>query len=424
MVYWSFQYPVGIYQVPFFVAIGFIAFIVPQLIGLYLNPAPLTLDIIDKFSLMSIFCVLACWISYIKVKINHQYLLKINKKYNYSLSKLFEWGIIYTIVGNFFFLLIGNLDDSDISTQATGIFTVFIFFGRLIYPGFVLLLIPTLSKPLFVRVMICLCATLQPLTRFLIFGRRSELLIFICIILLSLFFIKKIVIPKQFLLIGIMLGFVFGISVGQYRNIVTDYNLTFLDLLSNQAIARITEGLTSVNWIDGITQSFSGEKSSEVKFAASAMEAIESDGGYGLGRGYWNKLIFSYIPAQFVGKELKESFYLLSPNVINLIQARFGFQTFRTGLTITCVGELFVEFWFFGSFIFCIISYFYKHLWTLANEYDDLIVQVFYCLMLPFCVVAIGSATSNLLSQVVYNYAAMIPVVLYSRFDKKVVYFL
>jgi hypothetical protein len=410
VIYWSCANSTRIYQLPFFVVIGFLAFIVPQLFGLYVDPYPLTFGTIDLASFMSIICVTTCWVSYANIKINHINLSKIN--YNYSTDRLFHWGIFYSIVGNIFFALIGELDESYISTQATGLFVAYLFFARLIYPGFALIAIPTFANPTLVRVVIFLLSTLQPLVRFLVFGRRTETLVFLSIIFLSLFFIRKIVVQKRFLFPVLLIGTIFGLSIGQYRSLVTNADIS---LFTIEGAQQIINAVSSIDWINGLTQSSSGEKSYELKFAASAIEAVQSTGQYGFGRGYWNRLVFNFIPAQLVGEELKTSLYLPSVNVIDIVQKYFGFQTFRTGLTITCVGELFVEFWFFGCLVFWVISYAYKHLWTLANDYSNSMAQVLYCLVLPFSVVAVGAGTSNLLSQIVYYLIFLYPVFLYSK---------
>lgn len=416
---WGFKREGGIYEFPFITAVTFLMYIIPQAFGLYNNPFPVSPLGLELTMLMGIFCLLCCWRGYAQAQPNHSILSKLN--FTCSVDKLFHCGIIYTVIGTIFFYLIGQLPtELTEETQWSGITVAYLFFAQLIYPGFAMLLIPTLLTPSPLRYAICFPAIFLLMIRGLVLARRTEMALLLLITLVSFFFIKKYTVPRSLVILGVIIGLLYTHGIGEYRSEIVEadlkqFNLQFF-FLEFTWLTDLIDVILKMNWFNVFDRLWAGEASvSDVlRYGAATVEATNNVGQFGLGTGYWNRVVFHFIPRQIVGSDIKQMFYFPAPDYHNIVFNYFKTQAFRTGLTVTVIGELFREFWFFGAFLYWILAGYFKQLWFLAASLKNPIFQVFYVIIIPFVGTAVSHGLANLFVQFIYYIIFMIPVILYS----------
>ena len=414
-IIWSFIKYDHIYSFHTITFFAFFAFIGPQFIGLYNNPYPISLWAIDLSNFIASACLITCLISYSYFN-NKKYCSKISNQY-YSekvFNIIFFFGVFYTIVGSFFIFLLGNLPIEELSSsQWTGTPVLYLFFARLIYPGFALLLFPTLKNPTFFKILLVFLSLALPLLRFFLLARRTELAILLSIIALGFFFTRNFK-PKKFLVfIFCFLFILFSSSVGSYRNSLNSANANPYDILSiskKDWLGDVINSVSSVDWVDGINEANSGNKLSELKFAASVIEVSTEKGEYGFGTIYWNKFINNFVPSQLVGKDFRNSILISSPDFIGLTYNYYGQRTFRTGLTGVVVKDVYSQFSFFGPLVYIPVSWFFNRVWVIANNQNDLLIQIFYSLIIHTAAIAVVGGFGNMFNQIFYFYIFLLPV--------------
>ncbi|MEE4213090.1 MAG: hypothetical protein V2I43_27910 [Parvularcula sp.] len=115
------------------------------------------------------------------------------------------------------------------------------------------------------------------------------------------------------------------------------------------------------------------QESPEIKNASHLIYAVQVSGGYTMGGQVWNRFVFQYVPAQFVGADIKQDLMLtpwpaeLTYNVNRYVPT--------TGSTQTGIATAFMEFWYFGSLLFYLNAYVMGRLWRRAlagNSWDKL----------------------------------------------------
>jgi hypothetical protein len=88
------------------------------------------------------------------------------------------------------------------------------------------------------------------------------------------------------------------------------------------------------------------------------MEATAIGGHYTYGLHFWNKLVFGFVPAQYVGKGVKDS--LMIPLTDDTQYTQFQKDT---GTCETGIAEAFMAFGYFGCGLFFVMGAFMRWLW-------------------------------------------------------------
>lgn len=350
-----------IYQYPFFMGSMFVSFILPQAFSLVDNPgSAVTQEALERVLLFSCFCAAACWIGY-QTKPNKKWLAKLNIIIDER--KLFKAGIVLMAQGCLFNFLISRItiEKSPVNGNWTGPATIFTFFGSVIYIAFAIFLLQTLKRPNAIN---CICVVVSgwiPLQGVL-GGRRQATMTFIIFIGLSLLLVYRYT-PPRWLVITAVLSLAVIIPVfGHVR-------------------AGFWELVFSGNWqeIISLSQSvFTTQQKGEIlelRNAALLMDASERI-GYGYGTGWWDAIIFQYVPGQILGYDFKKS---LQFNLITneSLKELYGY-TVSVGTTTTGIGDSFTEFGYFGFIIFALIGYVFKNLWISAFYQKSTISRLFY----------------------------------------------
>ncbi|BAQ61194.1 hypothetical protein GM3708_1600 [Geminocystis sp. NIES-3708] len=397
ILWWSFREPLKLYQFPFFITIACLIYIVPQLFALIEDPYPVSPDYVDLTIFLTILSLFLFFYGYAKKEGDTQ-VFNENNKIKTLDQRIFYIGIIYTIIGLVSNLAIGNVDiEQQRVAQWSGILTVYAFFQRLLYFGFAINLYFAIIKRNFLYWFVFGISAFWPIFKMLFYARRTEAVTYITIVLLTLWFIKGVIPQSKLVLIGIVIGFFFINAIGALRSELFQVNIGYSNWQDFFTFNWIDDWLTAfqnVNWWEESTKLFQSSKDneylsttnlSETKYAASVIQVTNETGQFDYGTRYWNRIVFGFIPAQFLGKTFKESLYLQFNESLQVrIFDYFSTQTFQTGYILPVMAELFSQFWFFGFFICYFIGKQFKNLWLSVNQKPKISNQLLYPIALVF----------------------------------------
>jgi hypothetical protein len=391
--------PRRLFEYPWAMSAVFAAFVAPQLLSLLNRPDRIPPGSYAPLVGMAILCMLACWLGYAKkpspgvargctVRLNDDRLL-------HGGLALLAIGIVST------FLMAGAAELAENRTQHgifTGASTMWHFFGQLQPLGFGIVLMSALRRPDTVTIGAVVAGLWSPLVAAVFFGRREPTVLTALIIMLSLFFRKGVSPPRWVVLFGILAaGFLIPIT-SEYRMYAKDDGLM---------------ALTRFDPIQTLSDAYWNGKAGELSYAAHVIAATRETGEYGYGRGYWNTMVFRFVPAQIVGQDTKEGLMLANPSTTQLVLPRRSGVT--VGTTQTGLADSFSEFGYFGCLFFALVAVLFRNLWEAATRYRSTSAQLLYMVMLSSSMRAITHQTWDFLPALVYNGLFLGVVFLYAR---------
>jgi hypothetical protein len=352
-----------IYQYPFFMGCMFLSFILPQAFALIANPGSVSPEALDNVLLVSSICAAACWVGY-QIKPNTKWLKTLDIATDDR--KLFIAGITLMAQAWFFnFVLSRTTVQIAANYNWTGPGTIYLFFIQAGNIAFGIFLLQALKRPQFLNI-ICTLISGWPLFSTVLAGRRQPTMTFAIIIGISLFLVHRSVPPRWLIVTG-MLMVVFLIPLfGELRGGV--WNLVF-----------------SGNWqeILSVTQrAFNSQQKGdilELRNAALVIDVANRTGLYGFGTGWWDSIVFQFVPGQIVGFDFKKSlqFNLWDTTYIEILKNLYGY-TRPNGSTIPGVGDCYMEFSYLGCVVFGVIAYMFKHIWISAVYQKSTFSRIFY----------------------------------------------
>jgi hypothetical protein len=351
-----------IYQYPFFMGCMFLSFILPQAFALIANPGPVSAEALDNVLIVSSFCAAACWVGY-QIKPN----LKILKTLYIPTDdrKLFIAGIMLMAQAWFFnFLLSRTTVQIAANYNWTGPATIYLFFIQAGNIAFVIFLLQALKRPEFLNI-ICTAIAGWPLFSTVLIGRRQPTMTFAIILGISLFLVRRCLPPRWLIVIAILM-------------------VTFLIPLFGELRGGTWNLIFSGNWqeILSVTQrAFNSQQKGdilELRNAALVIDIANRTGLYGFGTGWWDSIVFQFVPGQIVGFDFKKSLqFNLWDTYSQALGNLYGYIR-PNGSTIPGVGDCFLEFGYLGCGIFGLTAYMFKHLWISAVYQKSTFSRVFY----------------------------------------------
>lgn len=388
--------PQLVYQYPYFMAATFTVFILPQAYALYRNGWGGFY--LEPTLLMSFLCLAACWVGYIP-RAHPGFIRKLNGPVN--TDRFLHGGILMVLVGWYFTYKFGTLPEEELSSMLTGIGTIYLFFGGLVYPGFAICFYCALkNRGAFARIISALAAWV-PIQAAVFHGRREPTALFILSLGMSLFFIRGIR-PPRWLVAALILGTMFIIpATGEYRKTAAEDPLT---------------ALKQIDFIEQFNDYFEPDAISELKNATVLIAATQESGDYGFGTEYWNRIVFRFVPAQFVGKKFKNSLMIGGEERDwDEIVARSASFDLPTGSTVTGLGDSFNQFGYLGCLVFAAIGYVFKNLWAAANEPDGTVAQILYIQVTTSAMRALTNQSIDFLPGLIYGAIFIGLVALYAK---------
>jgi hypothetical protein len=310
-------------------------------------------------------------------------------------AKLKTIATIYTILGCFFFFLIVRTytefeeAGKEGPTQATGIITIYFQLYQLVNVAFPILLYLALKKPNFSNIALTMIASFPSLYLIISGGRRETTALFVLSVAFVFFYKYKIVPPRSAIIGIILFAMLIIPATADYRNLADKHGawkaMQSLDL-RNSFVRYFAEG---------------GEYL-ELGAAAHVIDAYTFTGRYQYGAGYWNTLVFRYVPAQFVGREFKSSLMLGGGSV----PLRNGYQIPR-GLTITGMGDSFMQFGYLGCIFYFFLGGFFRTLWHFSLGSSSILVHVLYIICSVQALLTVTHSTVNFFPGILFSFVAL-----------------
>jgi hypothetical protein len=387
--------PAKIYQFPFGAAAVFLGFIVPPLFGLlkadYLPPWAM-----ERYVFMCILCLAACQLGN-SFGVRHP--IRIARAVGYDASKWLVGAAVLISVGGLAYLKNRSLFSADLDTS-TGVMVAVGFFATLLRYGFIMMVVHFLKTGNRYAFVLAGLAAMYYLDRIVFLGRRRDMIEFAFVLAGSIWLVKGRALPRLLVVGAIVLTTLFFASVGFYRSVAV-----------SRSGEREWSRLKEIDLI-GTFITTCEEGTSETIAGIYLTAAVAAEDTYDFGLGYWNALVFGYLPAQIVGPAVKQSFYLplLSPK--QLAERKYGF-TPSTGSTVTGMVDCFGAFWYFGCLKFFLIAYVMQRLYRRA-EAGNVMAQCLYLFLMTSALHAITHSTYWFLNAWIQIAFFWLPVMIYA----------
>ncbi|HEY8835154.1 MAG TPA: hypothetical protein VIM09_06180 [Chthoniobacterales bacterium] len=374
----------------------FAAFILPQAYAAYQSEWGGWY--LDAALIMSTLCLAACWFGYLP-RAHPALLEKFNVRVNPA--RFFHGGVLLVAVGYYFTYRFGTLGEDDITSTLTGIGTIYLFFGALVYPGFAICFYCALNGQGPLTWIATGIAAWVPLQAAIFYGRREPTVLFLLSLAMILYFLKGKPLPRL-LIIAAVVGAMFAIpATGEYRKSAAEDPL---------------EAFQQLDFADQFNQYFNEDAPSEFKNAVTLIAVTMAQGDYEMGIGYWNRLVFRFVPAQFLGETFKNSLMIgHGPRDYgDYVELATGFRL-PAGSTVTGIGDSFNQFGLFGCLVFAGIAYLFKNLWVAANQPGGTVAQILYIQVSTSGMRALTHQTIDFLPGFIYSAIFIGLVALYAR---------
>jgi hypothetical protein len=391
--------PERVYECPWFMGFAFTGFVMPQAYGLVTGRfAPD--EWIAATMLMSILCLGACWIGYIKTTPGAVAMRRLSIEIDPPRFAIA--GFLFVLMGIWFDRVIDAMPLNAKGSQWTGIVTIYGFFANQIITGFAISLFCALRYKYKICWFLAGCAAIIPLRAAIIWGRRESTVLFLMTIMMALYFVKGIKAPRGVIIFLLIASTVLIPVTEQYRMSQHHDFAALIDSLD------FTEPLKA--YADPTTIS-------EVKNAMYVIAACRASSSYQFGAAYWNRIVFNFVPAQFVGKPFKDSLMIGNPEASDPARMVTDFIGYAlpTGSTLTGIGDSFNQFWFLGCLFFAGMGCFFRYIWSAAHLGENAIIQVFYIQVMVGAMHALTHESMDFLPAIIYSGGFLFLVVLFAR---------
>lgn len=351
--------PVLSFEYPAFMAFAFAAFILPQAISLMRFPGSVQDESVTAVLTMACLCMGCCLAGY-RLAPSRMAIRLASRPIDPE--RFFHVGIVFIVIGLAATATMSRIqvEYAEVTGGMTGTATLVLFFRQLAYPGFAIALFAALQRPTALRVMTCLAALYAPVLDVLI-GRRENTAVLFLTVAMALYYERRIKPSRVAVFVVLVFSMLAIPATHQFRQYVGTDRLAeaaHLDLVGNFR-TFLTE-----------------ESALELRNGAAVIEAARDTGNFGLGRGYWNHLMFRYVPAQLVGVSAKEDL-MFEGGGDQGESTEIGFR-FARGTTVTGMGDAFGQFGWFGCLFFAFMAVLYKGMWQASLQPGALFARVLY----------------------------------------------
>ena len=384
------RYKTGIYHYQFLSAAVFLGFVGLQLTGL-INKPNITQAGLNKTILMALLCVIMV---YVGAKVGSKPFQSLN--WSFNVTRLMKASLILSLIGAIFYYLISRLpEDVRVESMPTGVIVAYGFFAQMMTYGFAIAVLVYATYASRLALVVMLFDLSFYVDRILVGARRGEAAVIIAIFALALLFRRGWVVPRTIAVSFMIFATFFIYSTGDYRERSKDESL--VDLIG------------AINYGDNIKSTLANG-GPEMELAVHHIEAVDRRMTFDFGAFYWNAIVFNYVPAQLVGYEFKE---LIRIQTENAAIKEFGYGG-MTGSTSTGLTDAFQSFWYFGAFVFFVISYILSRIYASALK-GSVGMQLIYMLMLINGLHTITHNTAWFTSPWVHLFMFLLPALVYAR---------
>ena len=219
-----------------------------------------------------------------------------------------------------------------------------------------------------------LLITLVPLTHFVFMGRRSAIFyIGVNLVFLATYILRRRL-PANLMLMLLPTAILAFLLVPVYRGPFSEG----IDALEHAfEVKPVSEAVG--DFLDG-------EKTIEYYHASRAMYASMRSHRYSYGAGFWNAIVFQYIPGGLIGRENKELLMIDEPDLKRMVYSEYqNASLYRSYLALGGYQNSFQQFSFGGCVLFALIAYGFRRVETsaLINRDHSALVFLMLCGVVP-----------------------------------------
>jgi hypothetical protein len=398
--------PARFFEFPYFMAATFAIFVLPQVISFRSFPGSAPLESIPMVLLMTNLCLASCYFGHLLPP--SRWIVR-HSNTPVNLDRLLHVGAVFVFVSFFFTYLITRMTTAETGgTQWSGRVTIYHFFASLASPALSICLIVAIRRRSAMAWILTGLASVIPLYSIIFYGRREGATVFVLTIALTLFYFRRAIPPRLAVIGAIGFAMLAIPATGTFRG------------------AMSTGGFDAAKQIDiiGNFQRFLNEESIlELRNAAVLIYTTRLYDTYEFGAGYWDELVFRFVPAQIVGAETKASLMLGRTRIKDDgedegIEIGIRNYTAPKGSTVTGMGDSFREFGYFGCLFFALMAIIFRSLWETSLQPEAYFAKLLYILTATSAMRAVTHQTSDFLPGLLYNLIFLGLAVLYARKGK------
>ncbi|SEH27408.1 hypothetical protein [Rhizobium sp. NFR12] len=360
-----------IYEFPFHVGAVSFAFILVQVPGLAHDYFVTEFAFVRAVAFM-IICLLMCWLGWTRNPRPPVIL-----EWTFSETRLLFAAVLLSVAGAYFYLVLSRLpSELTIAVQMTGAPVIFVFFSRLLVYGLAISALCLARRFSFAALGIVAFDLSFIFDRIFRSGSRADTVEVCMIFALAWWFYRGRVIPRWAVLFSLLFGTLLMNSVGDYRAI------------SKGSSGFTFEAMSEIDLI-GNTSTVLARGGDEFRNAISRIRHTNETMQFDYGLSHWNRLVFSFVPAQLLGTNFKSSLMVPLPALARDYNPILG--TTETGLA-----DAFQSFWYFGAVKFFLLAYLMRCILTSA-EAGEFAGQFVYVLSVVPAMHAISHKTDWIL---------------------------
>ncbi len=376
--------PEAAFEFPVFMSLTFAIFVLPQCLSLIRYPGLAVGEPVEQVLLMTLLCSLVCSYGCSRAHfpfVRDRLLLSVDE------GRL--------LLGGFCFFIIATVCDYSISQMSiedtggsmwSGRVVIYHFFAQLIFPSFAIFLRHAVRTRSGFSTVLTVCASLPILRASVFAGRREGTFHFLLTIGIVLWCEMRIA-PPRWLVIFISLFAMLAIpATGQYRGIAAN---------------RDWEKLSEFDLLGNFNRFLNQESILELRNAAIIINGTSRLGAYEYGVAYWDELVWRFVPAQVVGREVKD-LLMINRGRTGDILALSGYVV-PTGSTVTGMGDAFRQFGYLGCLFFLLPARLFKMLWEVAQTKNGAFAQLVYVGVITSAMRAITHQTVDFLPGLIYQ---------------------
>ena len=383
--------PGKIYQFPFWAGMLALGWFFPQAVGGYLNIDSFPANAYADGLFFAALCTLCLWVGF-----EHAVRRSPNLKASwldapFDLDRLYFAGAMLCLIGFFFQWKLQALPEELLSeTQPSGLVVKYMFLGSIFKFGFLTLWLLYLSQPriLIPKLLVLIIPSLGLIFEAAVLGgRRAAMMDVVSYIAVSLWFTRRISIPRGFILLGLSLGLVLVNGIRTYRLILMDKEASLSE--------RITEAVNA-DYLS-TSQAQLEDSGAEFKNYIFYRQIHAKLGIYDYGIVHWNRFVYNYVPGQLVGRDLKKKLKL-KPTDLDIkdhVEEEYGHK-FKLGTTSTGYKDSFGSFGWFGGVKFLIIGLLMGTLYRHAMQ-GAFLGQLLYVYLLAKGMQCVSHGTNGIL---------------------------
>jgi hypothetical protein len=321
-------------------------------------------------------------------------------------NRLFQGLVALTGLGLVFSYLIGTLPPELVGVTAwTGLPVAYLFFARASFYAAIVGWLAGLATGDRRFYMLAAIAAWPTVDAVFFAIRRSNAIALAFTVLGGLWLVRRWRPPGWLFAAGVVLGALFVGSAGDLRSISFEQS-TEIGIVRKE---RSITDLTTIPFLENLLPE-AVPYSYELKNAALTLAFVHERGAIDFGASFWNWLVFSYVPAQILGQDLKAS--LMFP----MEEDRYGSFLYEAtpGTTVSGFADSFQAFWLFGALVFMVYARMLRIIYGYALSGNSW-YQAAYLFLAPEALVAITHNSSWLLSSAIHFMIFVVPLKRYAE---------